>query len=146
MCTLYLRHRLTNWCTSATPNTHTEITSGSSSRNSGKKLGGEFTFFLCIILCCVGFYTENVFLFCLGLKTKGTDSILTGTRDIISRNTSIASHKELTDGIAPHITRSASELKLCPPGGTYYRFYATNSPPLYPFPLQVLAPPVHYCS
>lgn len=96
---------------------HTEITSGSRSKNGGKKLGEDFSFLLGIILFCVDFYNEiHSYIAYVQKQKVKTDSILVGTRDITPRNTPVASHKQLIDGIAPHITCSASEPKLCPPG------------------------------
>lgn len=116
MCTLYPRHRLTDWWLSATPNTHTEITSGSTSRNGGEKLGEHCSFLICFILCCVGCYTENVFLYCLCLKTKGTDAILMGTRDITSHNTPTASRKNSL-AAAAHTSLAQREAEVTSPWG-----------------------------
>lgn len=117
MCTLYLTHGRTDWCISATPKPHTEITSGSRSRNGGKKLGEDFSSLRGNILYCVDFHNEIYSYIAYVQKQKvKTDSILVGTRDVTPRNTSAASHKQLIDGIAPHITCSASEPKLRPPG------------------------------
>lgn len=69
-----------------------------------------------------------------------------GHRDVTAHNSSIASHKQVIDG-SPHTSHAQPvNRSYVPLGKTYYRFYATSSHALYLFPLQVLVPPVHYCS